>query len=282
MKRVLLSCIAVFLTVFSFAQDAAEKINQGNEALKAQDYAKAYTLYNEAMSNIGDVQVDAAINFNIGFAAYKSENYDGAIKYFDKAIENDVNVSKCHEYKALVYNEKKDYKNAVASFEKAAATSDEDSQSLIFNAAISAYKGNMLDKAVELFGKSVESGYKAETALYYKAVILKKQGKDDEYKATLEKGVEKFPSDDKITSALANVYVSEGNDLYKKGAGILSEANKKVNGGSLQTTDEAYTAAVDKSKVEFKAAVEVLEKALKIDATNANAKKLLEACKAVL
>lgn len=282
MKKVVVVSIAVFLAVFSYAQDAAEKINQGNEALKAQDYAKAYTLYNDAMNNLGDVQVDAAINYNIGFAAYKSGNYDGAIKYLDKAIANNVNVSKCDEYKAYVYNEKKDYKNAVASFEKAASTAEEGSDALIFNGAIAAYKGNMLNKAVELFGKAVEMGYKAETALYYKAVILKKQGKDDEYKATLEEGVQKFPNDDKITSALANIYVSEGNDLYKKGAAILGAANTKVNAGSLKTTDDAYTAEVNKSKVEFQAAVDVLQKALGIDASNANAKKLMEACKAVL
>lgn len=282
MKRVVVLSIAVFFAIFSYAQDAAEKINQGNEALKAQDYAKAYALYNEAMNNLGDVQVDAAINFNIGFAAYKSGNFDGAIKYFDIAIENDINVSKCNEYKALLYNDKKDYKNAVASFEKAASTADDGSESLIYNAAISAYRGNMLDKAVELFGKSVEMGYKAETAIYYKAVVLKKQNKVDEYKATLEEGVQKFPNDNKLTSALAKIYVSQGNELYKKGASILSAANKKINDGSLKTTDEAYTAEVDKSKVEFQAAVDVLQKALDIDASNANAKKLIEACKAVL
>ena len=282
MKRLVVLSIAVFLTVFSFAQDAAEKINQGNEALKAQDYAKAFALYDEAMSNLGDVQVDASINYNIGFAGYKSGNLDGALKYFDKAIENDVNVSKSYEYKGLVYNEKKDYKNAVASFEKASATSDDGSESLIFNAAIAAYKGNMLDKAVELFGKSVDAGYKAETALYYKAVVLKKQGKDDAYVTTLEEGVKKFPNDSKIKSALANVYVSDGNQHYKNGASILSAANKKINDGSLKTTDEAYTTAVNKSKVEFQAAVDVLQKALDIDASNANAKKLMEACKAVL
>ena len=59
MKQGLLLVAAVFFTVFSYAQDAAEKINQANEALKAKDYAKAFTLYDEAMNNIGDVQVDA-------------------------------------------------------------------------------------------------------------------------------------------------------------------------------------------------------------------------------
>ncbi len=282
MKRIVLLFVGICLAVFSFAQDAAEKINQAQEALKAQDYAKAYQLYDEAMSNLGDVQVDASINFNIGFAAYKAENLEGAVKYLDKAIETGTNVSKCYEYKALAYNDKKDYANAVANFEKAIETSEEGTESLVYNAAIAAYKGKLMDKAVELFGKSAEQGYKGETAFYYKAVILKNQGKDDEYKATLIEGAEKFPSEDKITSALANVYVSEGNELYKKGAAILSAANQKVNDGAMTTADEAYTAEVDKAKVEFKAAIEILEKAKALDASNENAQKLIDACSAVL
>jgi tetratricopeptide (TPR) repeat protein len=282
MKRVLLVAIGIFIAVFAFAQDAAEKINQANEALKVQDYAKAYTLYDEAMNNLGDVQVDASINFNIGFAAYKSENLEGTIKYMDKAIEAGINVSKSHEYKALAYNDKKDYANAVASFEKAIATSEESAETLVYNAAIAAYRGNLLDKAVEMFGKSVESGYNAETALYYKAVVLNKQNKDAEYKATLEEGAAKFPGNDKICPALAKVYVAEGNELYKKGAAILSAANQKINDGSLKTTDDAYTAEFEKAKTEFKAAVVILEKAKALDATNENAQKLIDACKAVL
>ena len=282
MKKGLLLVVTVLFSVFSYAQDAAEKLNQAQEAMKAEDYAKAYKLYDEAMNNLGDVQVDASINFNIGFAAYKSENLEGAVKYFDKAIESGTNVSKCHEYKALAYNDKKDYENAVACFEKAAATAEDGSESLIYNGAIAAYRGNMLDKAVELFGKSVENGYKGETALFYKAAVLKKQNKDDEYKATLEEGATKFPGDDKISSALANVYVSEGNELYKAGAAILGDANKKVNDGSLKTDEPAYAAEVQKATVEFKKAQEILEKAKTLDASNKNVQTLLDAIKAVL
>lgn len=282
MKRVLLMFVAVFFAASVFAQDAAEKLNQAQEALKAEDYAKAYTLYDEAMSNIGDVQVDASINFNIGYAAYKAENLEGAIKYFDKAIESGTNVSKCHEFKALAYNDKKDYKNAVASFEKAIATAEEGTEALVYNAGIAAYRGNLFDKAAELFGKSVENGYKGETALYYKAVVLKKQDKDAEYKATLEEGVAKFPGDEKISSALANVYVSEGNEYYKAGAAILSAANQKVVDGTLKTDEAAYTDEVAKATIDFKKAVEILEKAKALDAGNANAQALLDACKAVL
>lgn len=282
MKKVLLLLVAVFFTVFSFAQDAAEKINQANEALQAQDYAKAYSLYDEAMNNIGDVQVDASINFNIGFAAYKAENLEGAVKYLDKAIENGTNVPKSYEYKAMAYNDQKQYEKAVENFEKAIETSEESAESLVFNAAIAAYRGKMYDKAVELFGKSVELGYKGETAIYYKAASFNKLDDDAGYKAALEEGAEKFPGDDKIGPALANIYVSEGNELYKKGAAILSAANQKVNDGSLTTEDEAYNAEVEKAKKEFQSAVVILEKAKALDGSNANAQALLDACNAVL
>ncbi len=281
MKKVLLLLIAVCFTVITFAQDAAEKLNQAQEALKAQDYAKAYALYEEAMSNIGDVQVDPSVNFNIGFAAYKAENLEGAVKYLDIAIANGTNVSKCHEYKALAYNDKKDYANAIASFEKAIATSEEDTKELVYNAGIIAYKGRLYEKAIAFFTQAVDAGYKGKTAQYYKAAAFKKLKKDDAYKQTLEAGVEKFPGDKKMAPALAKIYVSEGNELYKDGAAILSAANEKVNAGSLKTDDPAYAAEVEKAKKEFAAAIVVLEKATALDAANKNAVKLLEACKAV-
>ena len=282
MKRVVLLIVAVCFTVFSYAQDAAEKINQANEALKGKDYAKAFELYEDAMSNLGDVQVPDAINYNIGLAGYNSKNYEKAISYFDKAIDANANVAKAHGYKARSYSKLKDYANAVASYEAAIAASDGDTKAMVYNAGISAYKGALNEKAIEFFGKSVENGYKGETAQYYKAVVYKKMKDNDAYKAALIEGNEKFPGDKKICPALAKIYVGEGNVLYKKGAAILSAANEKVNAGTLKTDEAAYTAEVDKAKVEFKAAVEVLEKAKALDASNANAQTLIDACKAVL
>jgi tetratricopeptide (TPR) repeat protein len=282
MKKVFVVMAALLMSFFTFAQDAAEKINEANEAMKAEDYAKAFSLYDEAMKNLGEVQVEPAINFNIGFAAYKSNNLQGAVEYFDKAIEAGINVSKSHEYKALAYNDSENYEKAVASYEHAIATAEEGTESLVYNAAIAAYRGELLDKAVELFSKSVENGFRGETALYYKAVTLRKQNKDDDYKAALEEGVEKFPDDDRFSKGLAGIYVSEGNDLYKKGVAILTAANNKVSSGAISTADDAYTAEVEKAKTEFRSAVEILEKAKALDSGNQNAQKLLDACNSVL
>ncbi len=282
MKKVFVIMTALLLSVFSFAQDAAEKINQANEAMQAEDYARAFTLYDEAMNNLGDVEVPDAIYYNIGIAAYRSNNLQGAVKYFDKAVAAGVNVSKSHEFKALAYNDNEDYANAIASYEQAIATSEESTETLVYNAAIAAYRGELLDKAVELFSQSVANGFRGETALYYKAVTLRKQNKDDDYKVALEEGVEKFPADDRFSKALAGIYVTEGNELYRKGVAILTAANEKVSSGAISTADDAYTAEVEKAKTEFRAAVNILEKAKALDSGNQNAQKLLDACNSVL
>ena len=279
MKRFLSIGFLLFAAILVNAQDAAEKINQANEALTSGDFSKAFELYDDAMKNLGDVQVDESINYNIGYAAYKADKFSEAIGYLDKAIEAGANVSKAWEYKAICFNEMEDYPKAIESFEKAAETSDDGGASSIYNAAIAAYKGNMFDKAIELFSKAVELGYKGATAQYYKAVVYKKKGDDAGYKQALVEGVEKFPTNKKLTQGLAKEYVSEGNELYQKGVGILNAANQKVNDGSMKTTDAAYTAEVEKAKAEFKAASEILEKAVNLDASNGNATKLLDACK---
>ena len=279
MKRFLIIGVLILFAFLAGAQDAAEKITQANEALSSGDYAKAFGLYDDAMKNLGDVQVDASINYNIGYAAYRADKFTEAITYFDAAIEAVANVAKSWEYKANAYNKLEDYSNAVQCFEKAAEIAEDGNDALIYNAGIAAYKGNDFDKAVELFSQAVEMGYKAETAQYYKAVVLKKQGKDEEYKQALIEGVEKFPGNKRLSQGLAKEYVSDGNTLYKKGVAVLNAANEKVNGGTLKTTDDAYAAEVEKAKTEFKAAAEILEKATQLDPSNDNASKLLDACK---
>jgi tetratricopeptide (TPR) repeat protein len=282
MKKVLLLAAGICFSVFTFAQDAAEKINQAQEAMKAKDYVKAFTLYDEAMSNLGDVQVDVSVNFNIGYAACQAGNVEGAEKYMAKAIEAKVKVPDCYTNLAEMYTDKKDYAKAVENFEKAIAAGSTSADALTFKAGSAAYNGKDFDKAVALFDKCIQANFKGETAYYYKSVILKNQKKDAESKTALEEGLAKFPGDAKMAPALAKVYVTEGNELYKKGAAIISEANTKVTAGKLKTDDPAYASEVGKAKVEFESAIAVLEKAKALDASNANVQKLLDACAAAM
>ena len=46
----------------------------------------------------------------------------------------------------------------------------------------------------------------------------------------------------------------------------------------MTTADDAYKAEVEKGKKDFKAAIPLLEKATELDPSNANAKKVLDAC----
>ncbi len=277
MKKSLLLVVTVLSAFTVFAQDAAEMITKANEALKANKYAEAFDLYDKAMANLGDVEVDKAINFNIGYAAMQAEKNEAALAYFDKAIEANANVAKSWEYKGSVYNKLKDYANALTSYEKAIELSEEKPGSLLLNTAVTAYRLEKFETAIKYFDMAYQAGFKPEDALLNKAMAQKKMGNEEAYKQTLEAGAEKFPANKKITGALANVFVAEGNGLYKNGVEVLNAANKKVTDGAMKTDDDAYKAIVEKAKVEFGKAAEVLDKAVKLDPANANALKLLEA-----
>lgn len=278
MKRLAVLIIAVCLTVFSFAQNAADKINQANEALKGKEYAKAFELYESAMSNLDGVEVPDAINYNIGLAGYNSKNYEKAIGYFEKAITADANVAKAHGYIARSYGKLKDYASAVSSYEAAIAATEGDTKILVYNAAIAAYQANIAEKAIAWFTQSVESGYKGAKCQYNKALVYKKQKDTDAYKMTLVEGAEKFSGDKKIGTALSKIYFAEGYAKYNSGKAIIEAANKKVEGGSMATGDDSYKAEVEKGKKEFNAAIPLLEKASELDPKNANAKTVLDAC----
>ncbi len=278
MKKIFLFFVTLFIINAAYAQEAAEMINRANEALKANKFAEAFELYDKAMSNLGGIEVDKAINFNIGYAAMQAEKSDAAMKYFDKAIEAGTNVSKCHEYKGNIYNKLQDYPNALLSYEKALETSADKPGALYMNAAITAVRLQQNDKALGYFDKAYEAGFRQEDALLNKAMVLRKLNKNDEVKQTLITAAEKFPENKKIIGTLAGVYVAEGNNLYKGGVTILNAANKLVNDGKLKTDDPGYKTELEKAKAEFSKAVEVLNLALKYDPANQNAQTIIKAC----
>lgn len=287
MKKYLLLFAVLFASVSVFGQNAADLINQANEDMKNRKYPEAFEKYDKALKNLGDVQLDAptkaSINFNTGFAAMQAGKNEEAMSYLDKAIEAGANVSKAWEYKATIYNKAKDYPKALESFEKAIETGDEENLgALLFNAGTLAFRLNKFEKTIDFFDKAIEAEFKANEAYLYKAMALKKMDDDEGYKNTLITANEKFPEDAKIAGALSNLYVAEANGIYKENVDAMNAANKKVNDGALTLEDDAYKKVINKSKTEFKKAVEILENAIKLDETNENAKKLLEACKPLI
>jgi tetratricopeptide (TPR) repeat protein len=279
MKKSLLLIVALAISLASVAQDAAELINKANDALKAGQFAQAFEMYEKAMSNLGTVEIDKSINYNIAFAAMEAEKNVAALSYFDKAIEAGTNVAKCYEYKGTIYNKMKDLQKALVNYEKAIELSEEKSGALLVNTANTAYKLENYEKALTYFDKALAEGFKQEDVLLLKAMTYRKMNNNEGFKETLVTGNEKFPENKKFSSALASIYVGEGNNFYKAGVEILNSANANVKAGKLKTEDQAYKDELSKVNAEFEKATEILKKALAVDPANQNAQKLIDACK---
>ena len=268
MKKVLLLLVALTFAVFSFAQEqnAAELVEKANAAIESKDFAKAIELF-ESVLAIPDHGQDA-------------ENISKVLNQL-KPI-----VAKANATEAL---DKKEYEKAIEIYKAAIAEFADDASIgesagvMFYNEGISSYKAEDFVNAAKCFTIS-EKEFNYEKSEKYKVASLKKvaEGLAAEGKTSVDEVSLCDDNKQLLKESLAKVYVSEGNDLYKKGAEILSAANQKVNDGAMSTADDAYTAEVNKAKVEFNAAIAILEKAKTLDATNENAQKLLDACKAVL
>ncbi len=268
MKKVLLLFIAVFVTALSFAQEqnAAEMVEKANAAIESKDYEKAVELF-ESVLAIPDHGQDAETIKNVlsqlkPIIAQGKANDAVEAKDYEKAIEL--------------------YKAAIEEFPNDKSIADAAGVSF-YNEGIKNYKSEQYVDAAKCFTIS-EKEFKNDKAERYKKASLGKVAEGLAAEGKSEVGDVKLCEENKVllSESLANVYVKEGNELYKGGTAILIAANEKVSAGSMTTADEAYTKEVEKTKVELKKAVEVLEKAKALDASNANAKTLLDACNAQL
>lgn len=166
----------------------------------------------------------------------------------------------------------KNYKAALASFEQAIELwGDSVDQATVYNAADCARRTKQFDTAIKYYQKSVELNYKADFSTYYIADILGDQGKDEEMEAVLVDGFAKYKTGKAagvIKKSLARYYVKKGAAIYNEGNNIL--------GTSATAKPEEYASITAKAKEKFTEAKPWIEKALEVDATNANAQKVME------
>ncbi len=99
MKRIFFVCVMLIGILFANAQVAektfAELKNEGNAAVKANDFPKALDLYEQAIAKLGDSPItDTMMVYNMGLFAFKAKNYEKALKYFDQSFSmNRVKVN---------------------------------------------------------------------------------------------------------------------------------------------------------------------------------------------
>lgn len=91
MKRtfvVFLMMACIFVANAQVAEKSfADLKNEGNVAVKANDFVKALDLYEQALAKLGDSPItDTMMVYNMGLFAVKAKNYEKAIKYFDQSI----------------------------------------------------------------------------------------------------------------------------------------------------------------------------------------------------
>lgn len=241
MKKLFLFLVANLLVFNSFAQtDPAQLKKEGDDALKANDFATAYEKYNAYLTQSGTV--DSTVIFNTAVCADKANKLEDAVKYFKKSIEIGYKTESAYVGLAKAYLELKDGANLTATVKE----------------GLEKFPGNMnLQKL--LYSYCMKTG-----------AALQKANKFKEAEACYEQGL--IITDKALKS---KVLYSLGVLYYNSAAVTLQKATP------LATSDpEKYKAEKADADKDFAKAAEYLEETLTISPDNANAKKILDQVKA--
>ncbi len=179
MKRIFIVCLLLISVMAANAQVAeksfAELKNEGNAAVKANDFVKALDLYEQAIAKLGDSPItDTMMVYNMGIFAVKAKNFDKAIKYFDQTISLNRNkvsalLTKSDVLKALKKDDEslKAMEDAFAVAPKDAKVKSKLATYYVKEAsAVYAKGGAIINKAnADLAAKKLnDAGYKAAVA----------------------------------------------------------------------------------------------------------------------
>lgn len=99
MKKIVL-LLAFCLSIGNlFAQDADKLRDEGDAAMKAKNYAEAFSKYDAFLKQTNNEDADRV--FNCGFAAFQAKKYEEAVKYYDLAIQKNKNIDDAYTGKAM-------------------------------------------------------------------------------------------------------------------------------------------------------------------------------------
>lgn len=243
MKKIVLFILVGLLTGSVFAQDpGAEQKNAGNAALKAKNYALAFTKYDEYLK-ITDYKDQVTI-FNTAYCANKANKFAEAEKYFEMSIKNNYKTGSAYLGKAQAEEDLKKPEEMIATLE----------------AGMKAVPGN----------QKLETMY----VVYFQKEGVKYQKANDPVKAA-----ENYEKILNVSSKQLKTkgFLSLGALYFNNGATILQKATPIAN-----TDKEKYEAEKAKATDDFQKALANLEQAKTIDPENADVKELLGQVKAAI
>ncbi|MFH0761403.1 MAG: tetratricopeptide repeat protein [Bacteroidota bacterium] len=164
---------------------------------------------------------------------------------------------------SMEYEQKK-YPQSVESYETAIAIGslpyiNRLDTALFFNTALAAEAGNMIEKAIDYYKKSIDVDYGGPDVFHYLAELYLKKGDPESARKTYESGIKKYPDNNiKLYIDLINYYL--GKKDMENAFGYVEIALKKdsanaslwmVYGKALEDKD------TQKAIVAYKKAVEI-------------------------
>lgn len=170
------------------------------------------------------------------------------------------------------YIRNQDFKNALASYQEAITMwGDSVDAATVFNAADCARRVKDNEIAMKYYKMSEELDYKSDFCAYFMSEILKSEGKEAEMEEILLAGIEKYKTGKPsqiMKKNLVTYYLKQGLDPYNEAGKILASA--------ASAKPEEYDGITAKANEKFAEARVYVEKALELDGSNANAKKMME------
>lgn len=243
MKKIVLFIFIGLLAGSVFAQDpGAEQKNAGNDALKAKNYALAFTKYDEYLKIIN--YKDPATIFNTAFCASKAKKYADAERYFEMAIVNNYKIGSAYLGKAQAEEDLNKPEEMIATLE----------------AGIKAVPGNAKLETMYV------SYFQKEGVKYQKANDVDKAAENyEKMLAVTNKGLQ------------TRGYLSLGALYFNSGATILQKATPIAN-----SDKEKYEAEKVKATADFQKAQDYLTKAKAIAPDNKDVTELLAQVKGAM
>lgn len=242
--------IKLTLLISDITDQAVKAFGDDNYDLALQSFKQILEIQDMPLMQDEETEqaVDTVIIFNAGLAAYNAEKYDEAIKYYEKAAEYDYNGARTYELISSSYILQQDTTNALTALQQGFEKYPENSQIMV--ALINIYlNANKVDEAMKYLELAIEQDPENASFHFARGSLYDKIN-------DTEKAIEAYKKAIEIKDDFADAYYNLGAIYYNQGVKQIEVAN------AVPTNQpEKYEEEKSKADIEFKKAIEPMEKA---------------------